>query len=168
MRTLSKLSFKRYFVMLVALATLIIAGCTSTNAPKYPKWFDQQAEPETYFYGFGEGVSSDSNVAARQARLNAQAQLAESFAIYVESEARQAGQVDLGEQDTSGTFIDAIQVRVQETVQSVESDRVERIRQADGSTRVFVRMRMPRNQGARTGRQILDEFDARMRETRGH
>lgn len=163
-----KIQYKGYFAVLLALTMLVMTACSSTKIQKPPKWFDQQSEPETYFYGFGEGVSSDSNIAARQARLNAQGQLAESFAIYVESEARQAGQVDLGEQMTSGTFLDALQARVQETVQSVEMDKVERVRQKDGSTRVFVRMRMPRNQGARTGRQILDEFDARMRETRGY
>ncbi|WP_113908204.1 LPP20 family lipoprotein [Aliidiomarina celeris] len=148
-------------------AVVGLAGCSSKPDNEWPSWFDVQAEPEAYFYGFGEGVSRDSNLAARQARLNAQAQLAESFAIYVESEARQAGQINLGDPETSGTFIDAVQARVQETVQAVETDRVERVRLPDGSTRVYVRMRMPRNQGARTGREILDEFDARMRETRG-
>lgn len=158
---------KKYMSVLFASLLLTLAACSSKPGDEWPEWFDAQAEPETYFYGFGEGVSSDSNLAARQARLNAQAQLAESFAIYVESEARQAGQVDLGEQATAGTFIDAVQARVQETVQSVETDKVERVRLPDGSTRVFVRMRMPRSQGARTGREILDEFDARMKQTRG-
>lgn len=157
---------KKYITLIMATFLLVLAGCSAKPGAEWPKWFDVQAEPETYFYGFGEGVSSDSNLAARQARLNAQAQLAESFAIYVESEARQAGQVDLGEQATAGTFIDAVQARVQETVQAVETDKVERVRLPDGSTRVFVRMRMPRSQGARTGREILDEFDARMHETR--
>ncbi|MCO4322439.1 LPP20 family lipoprotein [Aliidiomarina quisquiliarum] len=157
---------KKHITILLATLLLTLAGCSSKPESEWPKWFDVQAEPETYFYGFGEGISSDSNLAARQARLNAQAQLAESFAIYVESEARQAGQVDLGEQETAGTFIDAIQARVQETVQSVETDMVQRVRLPDGSTRVFVRMRMPRSQGARTGREILDEFDARMKQTR--
>ncbi|CUS47137.1 MAG: LPP20 family lipoprotein [Idiomarinaceae bacterium HL-53] len=152
--------------ILLATALLVLAGCSSKPDSEWPEWFDVQAEPDTYFYGFGEGVSQDSNLAARQARLNAQAQLAEAFSIYVESEARQAGQVDLGDPATSGTFISAIQARVQETVTSIEADKAERIRLPDGSTRVFVRMRMPRNQGARTGREILDEFEERMRETR--
>ncbi|RTE86092.1 MULTISPECIES: LPP20 family lipoprotein [Gammaproteobacteria] len=153
-------------LLLISAAAIALAGCASKPESEWPEWFDVQAEPETYFYGFGEGVSRDSNLAARQARLNAQAQLAESFAIYVESEARQAGQVDLGDPATSGTFISAVQARVQETVTSIEADKAERIRLPDGSTRVFVRMRMPRNQGARTGREILDEFEERMRETR--
>lgn len=153
-------------LLLISAAAIALAGCASKPESEWPEWFDVQAEPETYFYGFGEGVSRDSNLAARQARLNAQAQLAESFAIYVESEARQAGQVDLGDPATSGTFISVVQARVQETVTSIEADKAERIRLPDGSTRVFVRMRMPRNQGARTGREILDEFEERMRETR--
>ncbi|MCC5855549.1 MAG: LPP20 family lipoprotein [Idiomarina sp.] len=151
--------------MFFAVVVLAV-GCSSKPESEWPSWFDVQADPDQYFYGFGEGVSANSNLAARQARLNAQAQLAEAFSIYVESEARQAGQVNLDDPETAGTFIDAIQARVQTTVEAVETDQVERVRLPDGSVRVFVRMRMPRNQGARTGRQILDEFDERMRTSR--
>lgn len=153
-------------LVLFALAALLVACGGPKYKDSWPSWFDVQEEPDTYFYGFGEGVSSDANLAARQARLNAQAQLAEAFTIYVESEARQAGKIELGDVNTSGLLIDAIQARVQETITAVEQDKAERVRLPDGSTRVFVRMRMPRSQGERTGREILDEFDKRMQATR--
>ncbi|RUO26212.1 hypothetical protein CWE09_05720 [Aliidiomarina minuta] len=154
---------------IVGIATFTLSACSSSPEPvqsEWPSWYDVRQNDDQYFYGFAEGHSNNANMAARQARLNARGELAESLQTSFEAEAREGGQHNLDDPETYGVFTSAMQERTQTAVTGAEVYQIERVRQDDGSVRVFVGVRMPRNQAELTGRALLDEMDERMQATR--
>lgn len=146
---------------LALLASACASGPTETPADQWPDWYGQY-DNEQYYFGYGEGRSNDANMAARQARLNAQAELAENMAVDVVSEIEQSGTVELGSAEVSGQARDFIsgQVRVQLT--GVEADETERTRLEDDSVRVLVRLRLDRGEAAAIMEQARRRYEQEM------
>ncbi|RFA30785.1 hypothetical protein CAI21_04575 [Alkalilimnicola ehrlichii] len=149
-------------------AAFLIAGCASTpEQPRtvdagWPDWYQVYDADEQYFYGFGEGHSSRLNMATQQARLAAQTELAQAVDARVQALAQEGAQQSLDDPQVRGVFESAQRSLVDTSLSDAQPDQVHRVRQDDGSVRVFIRMRMPRNEADRIGRSVIDEMDRQL------
>ena len=147
-----------------ALAGCGFSGSKQTQAKsEWPSWYQVYDADENYYLGFGEGHSTHLNMATSQARLAAQTELAQSVNSRVQAMVQQGAQQSLDDPQVRGVFEAAQRSLVDTRIADAEADQVHRVRQEDGSVRVYMRVRMPRDEVDNSGRAVLDEMSSRLR-----
>lgn len=161
----------------LALGLLLVSGCASRQpaeppapaaaAGEWPQWYQVYDADEAVFFGFGEGHSSQLNLAMQQARLAARAELAEQFNVHIQGLAQQGAQQTFDDPAARGMFETAQRALVERSLAGSQPDRVHRQREADGSVRVFVRMSATRDEADRAGRSTLARMDELLDQQQG-
>lgn len=155
------------------LSTLLFAtGCATRTAPEtpaaaeWPEWYQVYEPDESLLFGFGEGRSTQPNLAMQQARLAARAELAEQISVHIQALTQQGAQQALDSPATLGSLEAAQRALVERSLAGSRPDRVQRQREADGSVRVFVRMSAPRDEAALAGQSALTRMDQLLEQRR--
>ena len=159
-------------LLVPALGLAFLAGCSSSPEPEQqddqaqslniPDWYDAVSSDGDYYYGYGEGHSARLDTARRQARLSAREELASQLETQIQSMAQQGSEQNMDDPEVQGMYQEAARQLVEQDLIGSETDEAEYFREDDGSTRVFMRMRMPMDQSEQAANDALDEMDAQL------